>query len=329
MNIEVIGGGALGLLFAAGAVEGGASTLLYTRGEEQARQIIERGIEVHEVSGRSPKLIPSASLNVKSIGRFAERPAYEEACWIILAVKQKDLDDRLIHLLKSHLQAQDRIVCLQNGVGHIERLRQAFPDTRVYAAITTEGARRLDPISILHAGKGSTSFGLSREQRVSLTEGDDAEKKWMDVFAAAGLALQMSNDIETIMYRKLTINAVINPLTAIWRVQNGALLETPQRTVLMRNLFDEIMSVYRLANISFEDGWWEDLLQVCRSTAQNRSSMLEDVTHGRLTEVRWICGGIVDLARQHEAEAPLNALLMELVEGMGTELHTYEETQGK
>ncbi|WP_179218713.1 ketopantoate reductase family protein [Saccharibacillus sp. O23] len=316
MNIEVIGGGSLGLLFAAGAAAGGASVALYTRKEEQALRIAREGIEVRSAEDRPPLRIPAGAIAALSIERHAERTKTGEDTWVVLALKQKDLNEELIDRLKADLGAKDRLFCLQNGVGHIERLRRALPNHDIYAAITTEGARRSDANSVLRAGQGATLFGLPGTASVFSPQKEAAEKKLIDLFAAAGLTLSASNEIETVMYRKLMINAVINPLTAIWKIENGALLASRHRIETMRGIFEEIGHVYALAGISFEAGWWEDLIGVCRATSRNRSSMLEDVTHGRSTEARWICGGIVDLARGFKAEAPLNRMLLELIEGM-------------
>lgn len=316
MNIEVIGGGSLGLLFAAGAAAGGASAVLYTRKEEQAFRIAREGIEVRRAEDRPPMKIAGEALSALPIERYSERKKTGEVTWILLALKQKDLNEELIGLLKANLGSEDRLFCLQNGVGHIERLRHALPNLDIYAAITTEGARRLDSNSVLHAGKGSTLFGLPETGGVFSPQREAAEKKLTDLFAAAGLTFSASNEIETVIYRKLMINAAINPLTAIWNIENGELLASQRRIQTMRGVFDEIGRVYALAGISFEAGWWDELIGVCRATARNRSSMLEDVAHGRSTEARWICGGIVDLARRFGAEAPLNKMLLELIEGM-------------
>lgn len=316
MNIEVIGGGSLGLLFAASAAAGGASVVLYTRKEEQALRIAREGIEVRSAEDRPSVRIPGDALAALPIERYSERNKTDEDTWIVLALKQKDLNEELIGRLQTNLGSGDRLFCLQNGVGHLERLRSALPKTDIYAAITTEGARRLNSNVVLHAGKGSTLFGLPGTPAVFSPQREAAEKKWTGLFAAGGLTVSTSNDIETVMYRKLMINAVINPLTAIWKIENGELLASKRRIQTMRGLFDEIERVYALAGIAFEAGWWEELIGVCRATARNRSSMLEDVTHERSTEIRWICGGIVDLAHRFGAEAPLNKMLLELVEGM-------------
>jgi len=315
MRIEVIGGGSLGQLFAASAARGGAEVVLYTRTIEQAERIMDSGIQVSEATEHDAWKIRFPSIVARTVDHFSE--ADGKLRWIVLAVKQKHLNDSLLAKLQSNVRAQDRLFCLQNGVGHIERLMEALPEVPVYAAVTTEGARRIDAASVFHAGKGSTSFGrtASARQRSSV-EQMQAEKMLMDAFGSGGLSLTVSNEIENAMYRKLLINAVINPLTALWKVENGALLEKEERITTMRAVFDEIMMIYSAAGIEAPLVWWEELLGVCRATARNRSSMLEDVSRGDQTEAAWISGGVVELARRAGKQAPINQTLLNLIEGL-------------
>lgn len=315
MRIEVIGGGALGQLFAAAAAKGGAEVGLYTRTIEQAEQIEKLGIQVSEPTGQAAWRISAPSIVARPIECFPESEG--ELRWIVLAVKQKHLDDSLLAKLQVNVRAEDRLFCLQNGVGHMERLMEILPEVPVYAAVTTEGARRLDAVSVLHAGKGSTSFGkLASARRLSSIEQTQAEKMLIDILGLGGLSLTVSNEIENAMYRKLLINAVINPLTALWKIENGALLEKQERITAMRAVFDEIMMIYSAAGIEAPFIWWEELLGVCRATAHNRSSMLEDVSRGDQTEAAWISGGIVELANRAGKQAPINQTLLNLIEGL-------------
>lgn len=315
MRVEVIGGGALGQLFAAAAAKGGAEVRLYTRSTEQAEQIEELGIQVSEPTGQAAWRVTVPSIAAFPIECFPE--ADGKLRWIVLAVKQKHLDDSLLAKLQAKVRAEDRLFCLQNGVGHMERLMKELPEVPVYAAVTTEGARRLNAVSVLHAGKGSTSFGRTAPDRqLSSIEQQQAEKMLIDVLGSGGLSLTASNGIENAIYRKLLINAVINPLTALWKIENGDLLEKEDRIKTMRALFDEIVMVYAAAGIEVSLTWWEELLDVCRATARNRSSMLEDVSRGEQTEAAWISGGVVGLAARFGKQAPINQTLLNLIEGL-------------
>jgi 2-dehydropantoate 2-reductase len=122
--------------------------------------------------------------------------------------------------------------------------------------------------------------------------------------------------VDTIIYRKLLINAVINPLTAIWRIPNGGLLASGERMKLMRELYDEAVAVYDACGIVHENGTWDSIIGVCRATSGNTSSMLADVLAARATEIRWINGSIVEMAERSGLAVPLHRWMCRMVEGM-------------
>ena len=62
--------------------------------------------------------------------------------------------------------------------------------------------------------------------------------------------------MDEMIYRKLLINAVINPLTALWRILME-LLTSPERVRLMKQLYNEGIAVYEAAGISYGSGLWE------------------------------------------------------------------------
>ncbi len=118
------------------------------------------------------------------------------------------------------------------------------------------------------------------------------------------------------IYRKLLINAVINPLTAIWRIPNGELLASEGRLQLMRELFREATMVYDACGVTYDEDAWDNILEVCRITAGNISSMLADVLASRTTEIRWINGSLVEMAERTGTSVPLHRWICQLVEGI-------------
>lgn len=119
------------------------------------------------------------------------------------------------------------------------------------------------------------------------------------------------------MLRKLLINAVINPLTAILRVPNGAVVKSPDRLELARTLFretHEVLGAYGLEGEAAD--LWNAIVRVSEATAGNRSSMLQDVEAGRETEVDAINGMIVRMAVEKGLEAPWNHMATALVKAL-------------
>lgn len=58
--------------------------------------------------------------------------------------------------------------------------------------------------------------------------------------------------------------------------------------------------------------------EVCRSTAENRSSMLQDVMNRRRTEIDAINGAVVAEAEKLGVPAPINLVLFNLVKTLQT-----------
>ncbi|MOA32778.1 putative 2-dehydropantoate 2-reductase [compost metagenome] len=118
------------------------------------------------------------------------------------------------------------------------------------------------------------------------------------------------------IYHKLLINAVLNPLTALFDVKNGELPAHPTRMALMRALYEETALILKGAGMQLESDGWAQIIEVCERTSGNVSSMLSDVRAGRKTEIGAINGAVVRLAEQQQLKAPCNRAVMELVDAL-------------
>ncbi|WP_410768030.1 ketopantoate reductase family protein [Fontibacillus sp. BL9] len=324
MKIDVIGTGALGMLFGGMLAGAGEQVVFWTRTPEQAELLNNEGFEV-EVPEESKHIIDSGSFSAFSLQEAAEQKG-REPDWILLTVKQRHIDDRLLTAMGDIMGQKTKIACYQNGIGHLEKIKTAFPGRFVYAVITTEGAKRTSAGKVIRAGRGKTEVGIpesaelkNREQK-SLPEMDrigreNAESLILGL-EKAGFAAFLSNDIDRVIYRKLLINAVINPLTALLRIPNGELLARNERTDLMHQLCDEGVAVYQAYGIPVDPDMYGMIAAVCQSTSANTSSMLKDVLEGSPTEVDYINGRLVEMARKVNLHIPGHETLWRLISAL-------------
>ncbi|MFS0871660.1 ketopantoate reductase family protein [Paenibacillus xylanilyticus] len=317
MVIDVVGAGSLGLLYGGKLQAAGYPVRFWTRTSEQAEKLRMYGLDIIE-QGAKLKLLPEY-IQAYPISELSARWHHQPGDWLILMVKQTSIDD-VVHTMKTMKNHIINIACFQNGMGHIEKIQAAMPLSRLYRAVTTEGAKRVEN-GVIRAGEGETWLG--RDVHPSALE-EDTKGNLKDIslealLQQAGFNCTVSNQIDKLIYRKLLINAVINPLTAIWRITNGELLQNEQRITVMRQLYDEAAAIYKANEIILDIDMWEDVLSICRSTATNTSSMLADVMHGRRTEVESISGQIVSMAHRSGLTAPLHETMLHLIEGIRPE----------
>jgi 2-dehydropantoate 2-reductase len=145
-------------------------------------------------------------------------------------------------------------------------------------------------------------------------QADEWQKMMETQMNAAGFRTHLSNQMKGIVWNKLIINSVINPLTALLRIRNGELPLTEPRRQLMRGLLAEAREAAAGEGVPTRDDLWEQIVQVCANTAANSSSMLQDVAEGRKTEIAWINGAMIGLARLRGIPMPLHETICRLIE---------------
>lgn len=323
MKIDIIGAGSLGLLLAGKLARAGIEIRIWCRSIQQSRELSRNGITISYEDGRESLKVAANQLQALPIKDFSDRYSIDPAEWLMVTVKQQVLHNDLKMLLAQLAEQRPRIICFQNGSGHMEMLKKLLPDASLYAAVTTEAAKVISPSEVIHAGTGTTWIGKWNTSKNVLEEsvgqametelcGDRVVRN----LRLAGFSALMSNEVETMIYRKLLMNAVINPLTAIWRIPNGGLLSTTMRKKAMRELYDEAIAVYDACGITYDLHTWDQILEVCQATSLNISSMLSDVLAARTTEISWINGSIVEMAERSGIEVPAHRWVCELVKGM-------------
>ncbi len=311
MNITVIGAGSIGLLYAARLSLAGEEVRALVRTRRHAEALRESGIKLKTHEGEFVVPIQAAALEDAGNGRGNAM----EPGWFILSVKQTALDSPLLRRLALLAGPQDGMLCLQNGIGHMERLSQALPDVALYAGVTSEGAMREDARTVIHTGLGELHYGAANEAAAD-SRAEKLRGKWQQAADKAGIAAFMSNDMENRIYRKLLLNAVINPLTALYGVRNGELPSHPQAGKLMAALHEETAAILARAGLALDGSEPARLLEVCRLTAGNVSSMLADVRAGRRSEVDSINGAVASLAGTLGLDAPLNQAAAAMVKAL-------------
>ncbi|MBI5928108.1 MAG: 2-dehydropantoate 2-reductase [Chloroflexi bacterium] len=199
-------------------------------------------------------------------------------------------------------------ITLQNGVGNLEIIAGVVGAQRATLGVTMQGASTDGlPGYLRYGGRGLTYLATRPEIDASI-------QALAGLFTLAGLATEVVADVAGLVWGKLVVNAGINPLTAILRVPNGALLESEWARQMMREAANEVAVVAHAKGIilSHEDAA-SRVEEVASRTAVNHSSMLQDVLRGTPTEIEAISGAVVREGAKLGIPTPVNQMLYRMV----------------
>ncbi len=127
----------------------------------------------------------------------------------------------------------------------------------------------------------------------------------------------VAEDIQPVLWGKLLVNAGINALTAIMGVKNGRVGDmAPLHAVMRRAVLEGAAVALRLGIALPYPDPVDRTTEVCYATAENFSSMHQDIGSGRRTEIDSINGVIVEYGSRLGIAAPVNCMLTRMVHSL-------------
>lgn len=204
--------------------------------------------------------------------------------------------------IKQRLAPNAEVILLHNGMGPQQHLASEYPDVHIWAATTTEGAHLAlsdTAFQLTHAGYGETRYGpLNHSPSHSILPAP---------------LFQLTNPILPWLWRKLAINAAINPLTALYGCRNGALLNLPGARQKMVQICAEVTDVAAACNIDLQTPLFDSACAVTKATAANYSSMLQDIQQQHPSEIDQITGFICQKAQTLGLSTPANLSILKRI----------------
>lgn len=286
MKITVLGCGALGQLWLSS---------LYQKG--------------HDVQGwvRIPQ--PFCSVNVISPNGEAfnrnlptnDPQHLTESELLLVTLKAWQVSSAISTLLPLLNNTHCTILLLHNGMGTLTEL----PNNRlaILQGITTHAARH-EGNAIIHVSSGVTHIGPGSSRSAGFSH-------IADVLHNALPDVAWHNNIYPMLWTKLAVNCVINPLTAIYNCTNGDLLAHSDQ---IEKICYEVADVMAIEGYqTHADSLLSYVYQVIDSTSANYSSMLQDIRSQRHTEIDYITGYVLRRGRSHGLQLPENCRLFELI----------------
>ena len=223
--------------------------------------------------------------------------------WVLLVTKAQDTEAAAPWLAR--LCTPDTCVAvLQNGIGHVERVAPFVRGANVVPAIVYYNGERLAPDRV--------RLRYVSDHELAVPE-NDAGRAFAALMAGTALRVRPSADFVTLQWRKLLLNVVANPITAL-TLQRQAVLRRPDIYALGLDLLTETVQVARADGANFADDEPVRAMEVLMTYGPELgTSMYFDRLAGRRFEIDALNGAVVAAGERHGIPTPLNRMLLGLL----------------
>lgn len=289
MKIAVMGAGAVGCYY------GG---LLARSGH--AVTLIGRPVHVEAIQRNGLRLQTADTDLHVPLTASTEPNAVRDAEMVLCCVKTADTAAAAAAMVP-FLSPDAVIVSLQNGIENRELLRATLPHEVIPAAVYVATAMAGDG-HVRHHGGGQLVIGQSPHS--------DAVTA---AFAGAGVPVEISGNIEGVLWTKLIVNCAYNALSAITALPYGQLVRHDGIEQVLRDVVDECLAVATKAGIVPVGDVREGVARIPRIMAEQTSSTAQDLQRGRRSEIDYLNGCIVRKGEALGVPTPANRLLQTLV----------------
>jgi 2-dehydropantoate 2-reductase len=287
LNIAIVGNGAIGNLLAANSQKLQLNYHLLTRNGLQLELSIRR-------FEQQQQLFTPPIKSIHAPGDFDILLLPLKAYQIVPAIEQ----------LRAHLQPRQTLVLLHNGMGSIEQVKLLLPNNPIVAATTSYAAYKPSADTMIETGLGHTHGGWVSSNIPSYREQVES------LFSAILPPCTWHQDIELALWNKLAINAVINPLSAIYQISNGQLKAEQYQHDIAQLCAENAIVMQACGFATSQSELLERVHQVISNTAQNYSSMNRDIALGLPSEIDYSNGYLVQQAKKHKISVSLNTRLI-------------------
>lgn len=290
---HILGAGSIGTLWATRLTRAGLPVRLILRNTERLNTY-EAAHGLTLIEGEHTQRLHIA----------AQLPEADEPIQRLLVTCKAYDAEQAVAQIAGRLAPDAELILLQNGLGSQQAVAALVPNARCIFASSTEGAFRDGDWRVVFAGQGHTWLGDAAH---------GAAPHWLDALERSGIAHTWSPNILSRLWRKLALNCAINPLTVLYDCRNGDLqAHATEVNTLCHELVDLLQQCDQ-ADAALDLAC--EVHRVILSTGNNFSSMHQDVTQGRRTEISFLLGYACEAASARHIEVPhLQALHQRLVQ---------------
>ncbi|HVX78735.1 MAG TPA: 2-dehydropantoate 2-reductase [Bradyrhizobium sp.] len=242
----------------------------------------------------------SVELPLKVLTDPAQAPRVD---WVLLCTKVQHTP-QTAPWLQRLCDCSTRVAVLQNGIEHVARVAPLAGDAGIVPAIVYYNGERIGPDHVR----------LRQVAEHDLAVADDANgRAFAQLLEGTPLHVKLAEDFRTLVWRKLLINAIANPVTAL-TLQRQAVFRRDDIKTLCLAILDEAVAVARADDAHLaEDESTRTLSTLLTYPPDAGTSMYFDRLAGRTLEVEALTGAIVAAGQRLQVATPINSALLAML----------------
>lgn len=289
MKIAVMGAGAVGCYYGGMLARAGHDVVLIGR-QRHAEAIDRNGL-----------LLETASFTERvRLAACTESSGVKDADIVLCCVKTSDTAQAASEMAP-FLKPDAVVVSLQNGIENPELLRARLTHELIAAAVYVATEMAGDG-HVRHHGGGQLVIGKTPRS------GEVA-----GLFVGAGIPVEISDNIQGVLWTKLIINCAYNALSAITALPYGSLVQHAGVEQVLRDVVDECLAVAANAGVKPAGDVWAGVQRIPQIMANQTSSTAQDLKRGRKSEIDHLNGCIVRKGEELGVPVRVNRTLHTLV----------------
>lgn len=223
---------------------------------------------------------------------------------VIVAVKAWQLVEAM-PMISPLLGKDTAILPLLNGVEAPSILEREFGHTHVLSGLCGIVAHSEAPGLIRHVGAEPVIRLGERDNRLT-----SRVKGLRDAFTAAGLAVEIPNDIELALWQKFLMIAPASGISSATRAPYGVMLNMPEVRDLLDKAIRETFAVGQAHGVALSEKDIERAYALYEAAPYHGlTSMQRDLQSGKRSELEAQTGAIVRIGKHYGVPTPVNEVL--------------------
>jgi 2-dehydropantoate 2-reductase len=301
LKVGVAGAGAVGCHYGSLLQQGGLDVVYLTRGEHLAA-LKENGL-THISNDKRVELNIQASDDLSIL----------TDCDVILLTCKTTMLNELCQQLRPVINSETVLLTLQNGVTAPDQVMRYFPESPLIAASAFIGVRVEKPGVIIHSAAGHVRLGHWGMNGQGGGAASAALEKLIAAWERSGVDAGKVSDMKSMLWHKMLWNCGFNAMTAITRCYARDIATDEDSVRWVRVAMQEAIGVARAESVQLPEDAIEQHLALTMKAGPVKSSMWQDMEHGRPTEIEAMNGFVAQKAKELGLEAPVNDLLASLI----------------